>query len=41
MLTGTRAHVTVLRLPTLEPVCADCAEGTVSGDFVEVEFNDE
>lgn len=41
VLTRTRAHVAVLCLPRLEPVGADCAEGTMSGDLVEVEFDDE
>ena len=31
----------VLRLPALEPVGADRAEGTVGGNLVEVELDDE
>lgn len=41
VLTRARAHVAVLRLPRLEPVGADCTEGTMSSDLVEVEFDDE
>ena len=41
VLTGTGTHVAVLRLPRLKPVGADCTKGTVSGNLVEIEFNDE
>ena len=41
VLTGTGTHVAVLRLPRLEPVGANCADGPVSGNLVEIEFNDE
>jgi len=33
--------VAVFRFPRFEPVGADRAEGTVRGNFVEVEFDDE
>jgi hypothetical protein len=40
VLTRTGAHVAVLCLPRLEPVGADWAEGTITSDLMEVEFND-
>lgn len=39
--TGTRAHVSVLCRPRLEPVDAGWAASAVCGDFMEVEFDDE
>jgi len=39
--TRTGAHVAVFRVPRLEPVGADRAEGTVGSNLVEVELDDE
>ena len=40
VLTRTGAHVAVFRLPTLEPVGAGRAEGSVGSNLVEIEFDD-
>lgn len=41
VLTRSRAHVPVFRLPALKPVGADRAESAVGSDLVEVELDDE